>query len=149
MITGNINEAEKYYCVNKHFKEAFDVLKTFTLKSCENYKSSNISINVSEVVTCDLSKEGNPRVSEAHRKYLDIHYIIDGTEAIGYANIRDLKSVTEYKSEGDYQLFEGKVNKIRLNKGDFCITFPEDAHIPFMNAEKETNVKRCVVKIEL
>ena len=149
MITGNINEADKYYCVNPHFKEAFEALKSFTSDLCENYKSENITINVSKKITSDLSKDGKPRASEAHRKYIDIHYIIDGTEAIGYANIKDLKSITEYNIDGDYQLFGGKVSKIRLNKGDFCITFPEDAHIPFMNAEKETKVKRCVVKIAL
>ena len=149
MITGSVDEAAKYYCVNPHFREAFEVLKSFTPDACENYKSDNISINISEVVTSDLSKNGKARGSEAHRKYIDIHYIIDGAESIGYANIKDLKAKTDYCSNDDYQLFEGEVSKIRLNKGDFCITFPEDAHVPFMNAGKETKVKRCVVKIAL
>lgn len=51
MITGNINEAEKYYCVNSHFKEAFEVLKSFTPDLCENYKSENVTINISENTT--------------------------------------------------------------------------------------------------
>lgn len=149
MITGNINEAEKYYALNPYFKEAFEILKTFTPDMCENYKSENITVKVSDNITGDLSQDGAPRVFEAHRKFIDVHFVIDGVEAIGYANIRDLKAKTEYNSDRDCQFFEGEANKIRLDRGDFCITFPEDAHIPFMNPGKESKVKRCVVKIEI
>lgn len=149
MITGNIKESEKYYVLNPYFKEAFEVLKTLTPDMCENYKSENITVKVSDNITSDLSQDGAPRVFEAHRKFIDVHFVIDGTEAIGYANIRDLKAKTEYNPDRDCQFYEGEANKIRLDRGDFCITFPEDAHIPFMNPGKESKVKRCVVKIEI
>lgn len=147
MITGNIGDCEKYYSVNKYFKEAFEILKNYTSDCFENYKSDYVTINTSDTVTCDILKDGTPKPFEAHRNYLDIHYVIDGEEGFGYSNIKDLTPTTEYNSDGDYQLFKGVVNSIVLKKGDFCIVFPEDAHIPCMNTDKEHNVKRCVVKI--
>ena len=83
---------------------------------------------------------------EAHKDYLDIHYCIEGSEGIGYANIDTLTPETEYDSENDYLLLSGKVNKTVLNKGDFCVVFPEDAHIPAMHGN-ESEVKKAVVKI--
>lgn len=149
MIVGNINDAEKYYSVNPHLKEAFEVLKKFTPYSCENYKSDNVTIMVSDNVTSDVSEDGILNDFESHRKYLDIHFVIDGVEAIGYSNVKYLKEKTQYNTKDDYQLFEGFINKIRLEKGDFCIVFPEDAHIPCMVADAVSKVKRCVVKIKV
>ena len=147
MIAGHISECERYYSVNPHFKEAFEILKEFTSDFYQNYKSDDVIINVSDSVTSDLSNGGTLKPFEAHRNYIDIHYVIDGEECLGYSNIKDLTPTTEYKVDGDYQLYEGVINRIILRKGDFCIVFPEDAHIPCMNTDREHTVKRCVVKI--
>ena len=125
MITGNISDCEKYYSLNKHFKEAFEILKNYTSDCFENYKSDYVTVNTSDTVTCDILKDGT----------------------LKYSNIKDLTPTTEYNSDGDYRLYKGAVNSIVLKKGDFCVVFPEDAHIPCMNTDKEHNVKRCVVKI--
>ena len=148
MIIGNINECGKYYSVNPHFKEAFELIKSLDV-NCKNYKSDNIRVMLSSAVTSDLTKDGTAKMFEAHKNYIDIHYIIDGTEAMGYANVNDLEEVTKYNSEEDCQMFKGEISKIRLNKGDFCIAFPEDAHIPCMKVKEEANVKRCVLKIHV
>lgn len=147
MITGNINDAKKYFNVHPHFKEAFDVLKSYTPENCENYKSDNVNIKVSETTTSDYLPDGEKKIYEAHRKYLDIHFVIDGEVALGYSHIKELTPTMEYNEKDDYQLFKGAVTKIPMKKGDFCVVFPEDAHIPAMSVNEGSKAITAVVKL--
>lgn len=143
MITGNISDCEKYYPVNKLFEEAFEYLKTIE----KDINKINLTVNLSEPQVSDFDNEGNKKVFEAHRRFIDLHYIIDGCEDFGFENIRNLESITEYNEEDDYILLKGNENRIKLCKGDFAIVFPEDAHIPAMKCDNRRTVKRAVVKI--
>ena len=140
MITGNISDCEKYYPLNKSFEEVFEYLKA------DIYRM-NFTVNISEPEISDVDKKGNKKVFEAHREYIDLHYIIDGCEDFGYANINTLKPITDYNEKDDYILLQGNENRITLYKGDFAIVFPEDAHIPAMKCDNGIKVKRAVVKI--
>lgn len=106
-------------------------------------------MNFSEVTPSDEDGAGNKKLFEAHRKYIDLHYILEGTEQFGYANIDTLKPVNEYSEADDYLLLDGEASRITLNKGDFAIVFPEDAHIPAMGYPNSKKVKRAVVKIPM
>ena len=143
MITGNIKDCEKYCGISGALGRALDFLKTVEYGA----KTSDFTVNFAEIFTFDEDAKGNKKLFEAHRKYIDIHYIIAGTEQFGYANIATLTPVTEYNAVDDYILLDGEVNRITLNKGDFIIVFPEDAHIPAMKYKDGQKVKRAVVKI--
>lgn len=144
MITGNINDFEKYCSINKHFKEALCVLKA--LSNGEDIDSV-LTVNMLEVQTSDSDKNGNAKMFEAHKRFIDLHYIIFGNEQFGYANIRELDAETDYNDKEDYILLKGEASRITLHKGDFAIVFPEDAHIPAMVYKKKETVKRAVIKI--
>ena len=74
--------------------------------------------------------------------------MIEGSEAIGYADIDKLEIDTEYNSKDDYLLLKGEMHNVYLNEGDFCIVFPEDAHAPALRAYND-NVKKAIVKIRI
>ena len=150
MILANIKDAERYYHLNPNFKDAFQFLKSLSEDSPEGgFEFDGFRGHVVALTTCDTTPDGNPKNAEAHRKYLDIHYVISGTEAIGYAAADSLPTVTEYFADEDYQLFSGKMQKVFLREGDFCIVFPEDAHTPGMRASGDEHLKKAVVKIAL
>lgn len=145
MIIANINDCEKYFGISGKIGDALKLLETM-----EYGKNSNdFTVNFSEVITSDEDATGNKKLFEAHRKYIDLHYIIEGTEQFGYANISTLKPTTEYNEDEDYILLSGEISRITLSKGDFVIVFPEDAHIPAMKSEGCKKVKRAVVKIPM
>lgn len=150
MITGNIKDAKRYYPVVEGFREAFEILASLTpdVPCGVVTERDGFRISVMENVRADLDKNGNPRVFEAHRNYLDIHFVISGEEGMGYADISKLTVTKEYDESGDYLLLSGDYDKLILKPGDFCITFPEDAHIPAMTAGGE-GLKKAVVKIRL
>ena len=150
MITGNIKDCEKYFSVHKDFKTAFELLKGLAADSePQELKKDSVKGNLFECTTSDEEKPGKPKTFEAHKKYIDIHYMVDGSENFGYANTDKLTPVCEYHEGDDYILLKGEASKITLHAGDFCVVFPEDAHIPDMDFENNAKVKRCVLKVRI
>jgi YhcH/YjgK/YiaL family protein len=88
-------------------------------------------------------------ISEAHKKYIDIHYCISGSEGIGYNDVPRLTPTTEYDEENDYLLLSGEYQKVVLHEGDFCIVFPEDAHIPMMKGDADGMLLKAVAKVKI
>ena len=84
---------------------------------------------------------------EAHGKYIDIQYVCKGRERIGYANIHSLSNTKEYDADNDVARYSGEGDFITVDEGSFMILFPEDAHMPGRNAEKESGVVKIVVKV--
>ena len=101
-------------------------------------------INIAEFN--EVSDEKKP--FEAHRDFLDIHCVISGEEKFGYADIEKLSETKEYDAENDYLLLSGDADVVTLKKGDFCVVFPEDAHIPVM-AKGDGILKKAIVKIKM
>jgi YhcH/YjgK/YiaL family protein len=86
---------------------------------------------------------------EAHRKYIDLHYLIRGTELIGSADASSLREVKPYVSESEASLYERpkEYKRLMLKPGDFTVFFPGQAHMPGCYVDKSEEIKKVVVKI--
>lgn len=90
------------------------------------------------------------RKAETHRKYIDIQYVHQGVELVGYG-LTDTKSVISEdlfaeKDAAFYGSVEGEEDLI-LCAGRYAIFFPTDIHRPCCNFEKEHSVKKVVIKV--
>lgn len=83
---------------------------------------------------------------EAHCEYIDIHYIVEGDENIGWAP-KDRMAVKEYIKEKDKIELTGTGEMYPLHKGDFAIFYPNDAHMPCIAYEEPMKIKKIIVKI--
>lgn len=96
------------------------------------------------------TKEFDLTKFENHEKNIDIHYIIEGSEHIGINDAGNLVSNIPYNEVGDYQLFDGKVNDLLfLEKGDFLILFPGEAHVTGGGVDQISRVKKLVFKVPM
>lgn len=88
---------------------------------------------------------------EAHKKYIDLQYIINGIEKIRWAKLDKVDLVEErYSSGGDIAFYEGDAMfDFTLTKGTFLLLYPEDAHLPGLSAQKDINVRKIVFKIQV
>ncbi len=88
---------------------------------------------------------------EAHKKYIDLQYIINGIEKIRWAKLDKVDLVEEqYFSGGDIAFYEGDAMfDFTLTKGTFLLLYPEDAHLPGLSAQKDINVRKIVFKIQV
>jgi YhcH/YjgK/YiaL family protein len=84
------------------------------------------------------------------RKYLDIHFILEGQEKIAFDHIDRQQVKEEYDAEKDATFFEGSIlSEITMNPGDVMICFPEDSHMTGLIAQEKQKVRKVVLKVEL
>ena len=87
---------------------------------------------------------------EAHRKMIDIQFLVSGTEIIQFSPLRTQKPSMDYDAEHDYQLFEttDDISDGTLQAGELAIFFPEDLHKPgCVNGGAPGPVVKVVVKV--
>jgi biofilm protein TabA len=86
---------------------------------------------------------------EAHRKYIDVHYLVRGTEMIGYAPVSALKEKQAYLEDKEAALYEvpKKYRRFVLKPGEFVVFFPGQAHMPWGYPEKSEEIRKVVVKV--
>lgn len=83
---------------------------------------------------------------EAHRRYLDVHVIASGIEAIGYAAAGALETVEE-EPERDLVWLRGSGDIITLLPGEFLVVWPGEGHMPGLAIGEPEVVKKVVVKV--
>ena len=151
MIIANIKDAKRYYPLHPAYPAVFEFLKALSEESTEGTVGKGYKVNFSgkTCMTSDKAADGSDKVFEAHRRFIDIHYCIKGTEGIGYADVEALMPITEYNEQDDYLLLKGEYHKLVLREGDFMIVYPEDAHIPMMVGDAEGELLKAVAKIEI
>jgi len=85
---------------------------------------------------------------ESHRKYIDIHCVIDGTENIGYTSLTDQVLIRPYNEEHDYALYEGESSLLAMTPGMFTVFFPTDLHMSGISNVPVT-VRKAVMKVRI
>lgn len=91
------------------------------------------------------TKDEKEALWEAHRKYLDIHIILEGDELIYISDITKMISHRDY--EEDYELFEGnREHIIHLQPGHFLMLFPNEVHKTSVFTDKKKLIRKKVFK---
>ena len=88
--------------------------------------------------------------SEAHRKYIDVMYMIDGEETIYVKPTDRLRKVTQpYDASIEALLanLDGDETAVRLQAGQFIVLFPQDAHCPARSAGEDGPVHKLIGKL--
>ena len=85
-------------------------------------------------------------VLEAHRKYIDIQFVIEGTDLIGWKPVRECTHVSQpYDASKDVELYGGRPLSWNPVAGPaFAIYFPGDAHAPLGGTGR---LRRAIVKV--
>ncbi len=95
-----------------------------------------------------VSKPEEDCIYEAHRNYIDVHYILEGTERIGTADLTSLSTATPYSFEKDIEFLTGVADGYyNLSPGNFMVCFPNDAHKVAIMVEKPCAIWKIVFKI--
>ena len=70
---------------------------------------------------------------ETHQKYVDIQYVVEGEEYLGWCPFSpDLQITAHYDAEKDVAFYAALVpdSNIVLSPGRFAVLYPEDVHRP-------------------
>lgn len=88
---------------------------------------------------------------EAHRRYLDIHYLVEGKEMIGSSASAGLEVIDPYKDANDVAFYKTPANyrRIELQPGEFAVFMPGQGHMPGCGPDTSAAIKKVVVKIRV
>ena len=86
-------------------------------------------------------------VAEAHKKYIDIQYIVKGEEIIAVAPIQAEKKLVDAKEEKDVWHYECETQPMILKDGDFMVLYPSDLHLPGKAVNEPREVLKVVLKV--
>ena len=88
-------------------------------------------------------------ISEAHKKYIDIQFMVQGEEVIGVAPICCEKTETEAKPENDVWFYDCKTEPLTLIENSFMVLYPNDLHCPGVAVNEPLSCLKVVVKVKV
>ena len=147
MIKDKLEHAGTYYGISARLKKGFEWLKNNDMVNMPDGKhiidGDKIFANVQSYDT----KDDAP--FEGHRKYIDIQYMIKGTEKVGVTDYLNCSATEEYSDEKDIEFLKSNIESDYqiLQEGDFLVFFPQDAHQPALDYNKKRFVKKVIVKV--
>lgn len=88
------------------------------------------------------------QVLEVHRRYLDVHILLEGEETIGWSPLAELKMEQQaYDAEADCALYADRPSTyVTLRPGQWLMAWPEDAHAPIIGQGK---IRKLIAKLRL
>ena len=148
MILDRLSHAERYHPLHPLFARAFHFLRTVPLT---DLSAGDHTIEGESLYVSIARREGAPpaeAVLEAHRKYVDIHYVIAGIDTIGWKPVLECSSVRKpYEEKDDVELFDDPpASWASVEPGAFAIFFPGEAHAPMISSGF---LHKAVVKVKL
>ncbi len=146
MILGSLNYSERIEPLHPRFKEVFDYIKHNDLLNAplERIVLDGDKLFINNVLV--EGKEQKAQPMEAHKRYIDIHVLLEGEERVGWADIDKLGEPSKaYDEPDDYMLYEEEATSyVDLKLGEFVIVYPEDAHAPIIGKGK---IRKLIVKV--
>lgn len=149
MILDRLEEADLYRRLHPGFDAAFDLLRSTPF---EEIKPGRHEVMGDSLYIIVEQVEGRGREAarlEAHRKYIDVQYIIPGSanpEEFGWRpTAACAKTTAQYDAAKDIVLFGDKPDIwLPVPPGYFIVFYPSDAHAPAAGAGV---ARKAVVKV--
>jgi biofilm protein TabA len=94
----------------------------------------------------DTKPEGECK-PETHRKYIDIQYVLEGSEMMGYLPLEGQTPSIEYNPSKDVEFYQVNTDLFEVKAGMIAIFFTQDIHQPGVMVEAPKPIKKVVVKV--
>jgi YhcH/YjgK/YiaL family protein len=147
MIIDKIENSHLYKNLGERISKSFEYIKATDLKTLPAGKYPIDAENIFALVSEYKTKSEQEGKLEAHRKYIDVQYVIEGEELMGYSPLGSPQILEPYKEENDIIFFKGDKSFTKVSAGMFAIFFPEDVHMPGIASGKSSSVKKLVIKV--
>lgn len=146
MIVDTLDNAHLYRDLSPRIALAFDyLLGTDLVRAAAGlYEIEGMAVHA--IVQEYVTRPPGHGAWEAHRRHIDLQYLVSGVERMGYAQLARL-TPGAYDPARDFQALSGEGEYLTLGPRDFMLLFPGDAHRPRMAAGEPAPVRKVVVKI--
>jgi YhcH/YjgK/YiaL family protein len=148
MIVDVAQRSHLYYAMNPRIRTAFEFIHRTDLPALATGKHAIDGNAVYALIQQYMTKPKEQGVWEAHRRFIDLQYVIQGIERIGYAPLERM-TPGDYDPEKDFCQLSGEGDFLILSEGSFMILMPTDAHMPGIADDRSGPVKKMVIKIAI
>lgn len=152
MIFDSVKNSKLYEGISPNLKAALDYMKENDLNQLEPGRYPVADGKVLVIIKKGYStKDYDQAKWESHRRDIDIQYLLEGEELIGYAPVDALAPRTEYDEATDKILYinNGEGYLARLKAGDFLVLFPGDAHATCLHPGAPCVCNKAVIKVAI
>ena len=146
MIVCPFNELKRYAAVIPGLEEAMEAMAAVTDLTPRVIPLSGTNRIIIQSYNTKLPEAGRP---EAHREFLDIQYVVEGEECVGWANVDTLTPDGDFDEANDIGFYTGHVDLMRIGTGGCYVVYPEDAHMPGMAVAEPKPCIKMVVKLKV
>ena len=150
MVFGNIRDLKDFSWLEEGVRKSFQYAQEHDLLSYEKGRhdidGDDLFVNIVEYETTTPEE----RFWEAHRQYLDLHFMLRGPEQIDVGFIDDMEQ-KEYVEQDDFLPLEGEPSAriVLKNAGDFLLCYPADAHRTAVAVDGPAVIKKAIFKIRI
>ena len=149
MIIDKIENSKLYYSINERITKALKYLGTEDLLNIGEGKYEIDGDDVCALINIYDTKNPGDGNLEAHRKFIDVQYVVSGSELMGYVPLKEQKPLKEYDGEKDFILYKDDPSLVKLDAGMFAILFPGELHMPGIMINNPAKVKKVVIKVRV
>jgi biofilm protein TabA len=146
LIVDHLDNSARYVALGPLFEQAFDFLRTTDLNDLEPGRYPLAGDALFALVQGYHTKALSEGFWEAHRRYIDLQFVLQGTERIGYAPLRRMQ-LESHDEQRDLSVLKGEGDLLTLTEGCFMLLWPEDVHMPGLQADRSGPVRKIVCKI--
>ncbi len=133
-------------------QEAINYLLNADIKEEDAGKTFVVDDDFYYIVKSYETKDVSDCKFESHKKYVDIQYMIKGTEAMSLIDVNRVSPTTEYNEEKDIMFFENPKEEcatLTLSGGNYVTFYPNDAHRPSMKAQNKEVILKAIGKVRI
>ena len=146
MIFGDLKDAERWLGVHPGFAAAMEYLRQTDLAQLADGRHEIDGERVYAVVHRVSGTSRTVAKLESHRRYIDVHYSVTGTDQVGWKGLSSCNKVDQpYDAEIDAEYFADTPDFwLPMPPETLAIFFPEDVHAP---QSGEPPLLKVVVKV--
>jgi len=135
MILDVFENSQRYTALHPLFAKGFQFLARPDLKELPLGKHAIEGDRLFAIVAQEPGRTKEEAVLEVHQKYIDIQFLLNGIDTMGWkAKSRCTQPTKEYDPKDDEQCFADAPEAwVAVHPDAFIIFFPEDAHAPLVS----------------
>lgn len=148
MVKDLLSLSDRYASLGPRFVRAFEFARTADVTTMPDGIHPIGGDDVRALVQRYTTKREGEARWEAHRKNIDLQYVISGEEHVGVAPLGRMRA-DPYDAEKDIMWLDGQGDWVTLRPGEFMLLWPEDVHMPAMAIDTPMPVLKVVIKIAI
>ena len=146
MVKDLLSLSDRYASLGSRFTRAFQYAKAtdFTTMGVGTYPIGGDDVRA--LVQRYTTRPESEVRWEAHRKNIDLQFVLSGEEYVGVAPLGRMEA-EPYDADKDLLWLSGEGDRVTLRPGEFMLLWPEDVHKPAVSIDTPVPVLKVVIKI--